>query len=61
MYLVDLVDWLISWLVTSLLSTFQLVNLTARVPGFEPGSKVLETSILPLNYTRRMQKLLAAG
>lgn len=26
--------------------------MAARVPGFEPGSKVLETSILPLNYTR---------
>ncbi len=24
----------------------------ARAPGFEPGSKVLETSILPLNYAR---------
>ncbi len=25
----------------------------ARAPGFEPRSKVLETSILPLNYARR--------
>ena len=27
-------------------------NYPARVLGFEPRSKVLETSILPLNYTR---------
>ena len=25
----------------------------ARAPGFEPRSKVLETSILPLNYARK--------
>jgi hypothetical protein len=29
----------------------------ARALGFEPRSKVLETSILPLNYARRSRKL----
>jgi hypothetical protein len=29
-------------------------NVSARALGFEPRSKVLETSILPLNYARRI-------
>ena len=30
----------------------------ARVEGFEPPSMVLETTILPLNYTRIFKKVL---
>ena len=30
----------------------------ARALGFEPRSKVLETSILPLNYARRKLKAI---
>lgn len=36
-----------------MVSTNLKKNSTARVLGFEPRSKVLETSILPLNYTRK--------
>ena len=31
----------------------QFANCFARALGFEPRSKVLETSILPLNYARK--------
>ena len=33
----------------------------ARALGFEPRSKVLETSILPLNYARRKLKAIPPG
>lgn len=33
----------------------------ARALGFEPRSKVLETSILPLNYARRKPKAIQPG
>ena len=32
---------------------FTFLHFPARALGFEPRSKVLETSILPLNYARR--------
>ncbi len=35
------------------LSYFRIFIFLARALGFEPRSKVLETSILPLNYARK--------
>jgi hypothetical protein len=31
-----------------------MILISARALGFEPRSKVLETSILPLNYARKL-------
>ena len=39
------------------INSYRSYTEVARARGFEPRSKVLETSILPLNYARINQKV----